>query len=201
MTSRGGKWLARLGSPLVVLLIPVVVVAIRGSWASNTPQDPAGPEDGIVRQLLRTAEGRTVTRAALVVNHPPEAVWARLTDFDHYSETFPTIRSMKFEAGPPAKASADVQTFWGVKHLSGKVTRDDTPARRVLAFEDMAGDANVHVARFIVAPHGSGQSLLVYEVDADVPGYPTVLVRNVLLSRNPTILAALRDALDKRPSP
>src|SRR5262249_13758754 len=131
----------------------------------------------------------------------PDLVWSRLTAFDRFPAMFPTIKSFRVDEGPPTRAILDVQTFWGLKHLEGRMLRDETPARRALTFEDLEGDAQVHLARFTLTGAGNEQSLLVYEVDADVPGYPTPIVRNVFRSRTPMILRTIRDHLDQNPGP
>lgn len=201
MNSRRVKWLTRLGSPLLFLLILTAVVWVRGTWADEYANDPAAPEEGITCQLFQSHDGRKVVRAAVVLNHRPEVVWSRLTAFDRYPIMFPTVKSFRVDAGPPERAVLDVQSFWGVKHLEGRMTRDDHPDRHVLTFEELDGDAQVHLARFTLTPRPGGQSLLVYEVDADVPGYPAAIVRNVFRSRNPAILRTIRDHLDQNPGP
>ena len=57
MKGRTVKWLTRLGSPLLLLLILAVVVLIRGTWADTVLHDPTAPEDGITCQLFLTPDG------------------------------------------------------------------------------------------------------------------------------------------------
>src|SRR5262245_22973753 len=196
MKGRTVKWLTRLGSPLLLLLILAVVVLVRGTWADSTPRDPAVPEDGITCQLFQLPDGRKVVRASVVLNHKPDLVWSRLTAFDRFPAMFPTVKTFRVDDGPTTRAILAVQTFWALKHLEGRMSREESPARRVLTFEDLDGDAQVYLARFTLTSRENGQSLLVYEVDADVPGYPTPIVRNVFRSRNPMILRTIRDHLD-----
>src|SRR5207248_762559 len=161
MKGRTVKWLTRLGSPLLLLLILAAIVLVRGTWADSEPLTPAAPEEGITSQLYESPDGRKVVRAAVVLNHTLESVWSRLTAFDRYPAMFPTVKAFRVDTGPPERAILDVQTFWGVKHLEGHMTRDDHPDRHILTFEDLEGDAQVRVARFTLTRRPGGQTLVV----------------------------------------
>ena len=201
MKTRSTKWLTRLGSPLLLLLVLVLVVVVRGTWASADPKNPISPEDGVTCQLFEGADGRKVVRAAVVLNQPLENVWPRLANVEQYPEMFTTIHNFQIDPAQPNRVKIDVQTFWGMKHLEGKMKREDSGGKHVLTFEDLQGGADVHLLRLTLTGHGEKQSLLVYEVDADVPGYPTFLVRNVFRSRNAAVLRMIRDYFDQYPNP
>ena len=104
MKTRSVKWLTRLGSPVLLLLVLAGVIVFRGTWTTNEPKNPTAPEDGVTCQLFRGPDGRAVVRAAIVLDHAPEVVWSRLTAFERFPDMFATVKSFQVDAGSPARA-------------------------------------------------------------------------------------------------
>src|SRR5262245_39708871 len=80
-----------------VLLLLLVVAIIRGSWADKVPKDPTGPEEGVICRLYQPPEGPWQVRCAMVLDASPERVWKVVTDYDHFEDIFPTLKSASAE--------------------------------------------------------------------------------------------------------
>src|SRR5207249_2410799 len=83
---------------LLGLLLAVFLFGyIRGTWADKEPHGAGSPEDGVVCQLYQPPEGPWQVRCSMVLKHPPEKVWAVLTDYDNFADIFPTLASCEAE--------------------------------------------------------------------------------------------------------
>ena len=92
------------------IVIPLVFIAgvsafliwgiVRGNWSDTQPRNPSSTADGVMAQLLRTAEGRKQIHASVIVSAPPERVWKVVTDYDHFSDVFPNIGTVERRARP-----------------------------------------------------------------------------------------------------
>lgn len=187
------------------VVIPLVIVGVlgaallwayvRGTWADSAARDPAGPDDGVVVQLLRTADGHTTVRCAAVVDRPAEKVWAVVTDYDHYGEIFPTLASAPVRVTPEAGGVVRLQgvagSWLGDWPFDIRIAHEETAEKRVASWNGAGGDIVVNRGSFTVTPHGAGQALLVYSLEVELASYPNFIVRNVLLSRQPGVLRAL----------
>src|SRR5436309_1487008 len=84
----------RIGIPAVLIGVVMALLLwgiIRGNWTDPESRDPSSAADGVVTQLLRTAEGRKLIRAAVIVRATPDRVWKVVTDYDHFADVFPNI--------------------------------------------------------------------------------------------------------------
>src|SRR5215470_11648196 len=93
-----------------VAVLLLIVGTIRGNWTDAEPRNPSSAADGVVTQILRTPEGRKQIRCATIVASSPEQVWKVVTDYDHFSEIFPNIRTSKGVRDPDGRL-----------HLTGEV--------------------------------------------------------------------------------
>jgi hypothetical protein len=188
----------------VVLAVVLVAAVVRGTWADTTPKNPATAADGIVTQLYQAPDGHKQVRCAVILDYPAEEVWATVTDYDHYAAIFPTLESVR------AEPAAD-----GGHHLTGTarsvlgnwpfdvVFRNDEDAGKkyVASWDGGSGAVRVLRGSWTVTPAGPGQTLLVFTSEAEVAGYPNWAVRNVLLSRQPRVVAAVGAQLPRTQAP
>src|SRR5688500_8980446 len=84
---------------VAVNLIVGLAAFVRGTWA-GPPHDPARVEDGPAAQVVRLADGTRQVRASVRLAYPPEAVWAAITDYEHYGEICSFLHAAEVEQGP-----------------------------------------------------------------------------------------------------
>src|SRR5437879_12511182 len=88
----------RFAIPTVFIGVVAVLLLwgiIRGNWTDAEKRNPSSPADGVMIQLLRDTAGRKQTRAAVIVSAFPERVWKVVTNYDHFSDVFPTLGTSK----------------------------------------------------------------------------------------------------------
>ncbi|WP_329071153.1 SRPBCC family protein [Streptomyces sp. NBC_01429] len=134
----------------------------------NTNPDPRphpDPDPGLDNATLTTADGRTALRMERGLAHPPERVWAALTDPAALGKWFPATVALDLAPGgrmdfrfPGADAAADGMTgtvtdaeeprlfafTWGTDHLSWSIAPDGAGSRLTLVhtFGDLPGAAS-----------------------------------------------------------
>jgi len=172
---------------------------VRGTWADTVPHDPKSSAEGVVCQLYRTPEGHTPVRCAAVIDRSLGEVWKVVTDYDHYGDIFPTLRS-----APVVVVRDDA----GHYHLSGvassvlgdwpfdiRIRHEESPEKKSASWDNAAGDVRLNRGSFVLTPLGADRTLLVYSLEVEIASYPNFLVRNVLLSRQPGVMKGLIERL------
>jgi hypothetical protein len=188
---------------LSLLLILFIVFYIRGTWSDSEPRDPKSSSEGIICRLYQPPEGDWQVRCSMVLDDPPEKVWDVVTDYDHFTDIFPTLESCS--AGP---ISGGIRN-WEV-HLSGSarsaigtwpfdidVQNEVEPRGGHSHWEGESGDVKKIAGSWTVTPAGEGKTLLVYASHIDIKHYPKWVVVNALLWRQPKVMQAVADWLDK----
>jgi hypothetical protein len=188
------RWLI-CGSLLAIFAVLLVWAYVRGTWADTTPRDPASAADGVVCHLYRTPEGHTPTRCAVVLEYPVDQVWKVVTDYAHYHEIFPTLSST------PVKVVVDPD---GRHHLTGvagsvlgdwpfevRIAEEKLPAKYAASWKESGGDVLLNRGSWVLTPKDGGKTLLVYSLEVELRKYPTFLVRNILISRQPGVVEAV----------
>jgi uncharacterized protein YndB with AHSA1/START domain len=175
-------------------LLLMLAAYIRGTWADTAPRNPTSPADGVVCQLLQTPDGAKQVRCAAVLDAAPESVWRVVTDYEHFPEVFPTIATA---TARPLGDGRNHLTFGlstpiGQLPVEAEIRHEETPDRFVASWDQPSGQVVVNRGSWVVTPAGSGRTLLVYTLDVKVRPYPDFVVRNVLLSRQPSIVDAVR---------
>jgi len=190
----------RILIPLALLVILSSLFAalwIRGTVAETTERNPTSPADGVVTQLLLAADGRKVVRCAVVVEDPVERVWKAVTDYAQFEKTFPTIQGVQssVEADGRHRLVCEVSSILGSWPIDVRIRHEETPARYVASWDEPSGDVVVNRGSWTLLPAPGGMTLVVYTLDVEVRPFPGFLVRAVLLSRQKTVLTALKDHL------
>jgi uncharacterized protein YndB with AHSA1/START domain len=190
-------------------LIPAVVAAllvlfligaiVRGTWADTVAKDPATSAEGVTCQVFQVGDGPKHVRCALVLDHPIEKVWATVTDYDHFTEIFPTLRSAQAERLPTGKTrlTGEALALYGVWSFDILVSEMETPESRIVSWTGSGGNVSVIQGKWTLTPLGPDRTLLVYASQVEVKGFPDWFVRNVLLHRQPKVMAAVAAWLDQ----
>jgi hypothetical protein len=195
---------------IVLGLIALLVVGayVRGTWADTTPRDPVSVEDGIICQLYQTPEGHKPVRCAVLLDHPIDKVWKVLSNYSEWHEVFPTLASqpLTVQRGVPegdghfgGHVSGVASSLLGDWPFSIHVTEKLLPNERVISWTGGKPNEDVRVIRgsFTLTPREGNKTLLVYSLEVELARYPNFLVRNVLLGRQPGVVRALRERLNK----
>ena len=164
---------------------------VRGSWADGVVKTPTTHKDGLIRQLLLKEDGRKVVRGALVVDATIDAVWRTITDYDHFAEFMPNVASLHSAIDPDGRIrltgiistiAADFPVDLHVKH---------DPATFTTSWDEGTGAFTVNKGHWMLEKHGDAHTLVVYELDIEVKGYPTPVVRALVLHRLKKTLRAV----------
>lgn len=189
---------------LVVVMLLLLWGTIRGNWADSQPRNPSSAADGVVAQLLRT-DGRKQLRAALIIISPPDRVWNVVTNYDHFSEVFPNIRTSKGARDPDGRwhLTGEVRSFVGRWPMDLHVRHEEAPGRSVASWDEPHGAWKVNRGSWVVTQHGPGETLLEYNLELKVSPFPDFVVRAVLLGQLKPIMKAVanqvqRDQLRRR---
>jgi len=198
------RWRKRFlipGIVLGVLLLLLAAAVVRGTWADSEPKDPAGPEDGVVCRLYRPPGGEWQVRCAVVLEQPLEEVWAAVTDYDHFGEIFPTLKSVdEVERRPDGsvRLTGEARSAIGTWPYDIVVTHARDPGRRVASWEGGSGRVRVLRGSWEVKLASRRRTLLVYASHVEIKGYPDWLVVNALLLRQPKVVRAVADWLGRK---
>ncbi|MCI0459378.1 MAG: SRPBCC family protein [Gemmataceae bacterium] len=182
---------------------------IRGTWADSDPRDPTTVEDGIICHIYQTPEGHKPVRCAVLLDRPIDRVWKVLTDYDNWSEVFPTLHEQPIKVTPQAGPREGIRP--SSYHLAGmassvlgswpfgiSVEQSETPEKRVISWSERDhGDVRLNRGSFTLIPKEGGKTLLVYSLEVELARYPNFVVRNVLLNRQPGVVRALMEYLNK----
>jgi uncharacterized protein YndB with AHSA1/START domain len=190
---------------LGTLALFLVGLVIRGTWADAAPRNPKTVEDGIICHLYQDPDGHKQVRCAMILEHPIDEVWAVVTDYDHFAEIFPTVESGTAEylgkghyrwTGVVTSAIGDWPIELEVHNVEGK-------EKMVASWHGTGEGVAFLEGNWTLWPTDKGQTLLVYTSEVELNRLPSFLVRNLLLSRQKTVVAALARAVATRhpPSP
>jgi carbon monoxide dehydrogenase subunit G len=194
------------------VVVPVAILGIvaaaagalwlRGTLAGTAERNPASPAEGVLTQLLLTPEGRKVVRCAAVFAQPPATVWKAVTDYAGFERIFPTVKAVKtgIEADGRHRFACDVTSLLGTWPVDVRIRHEEAPGKYTASWDEPTGDVLVNRGSWTLLPAPGDQTLVVYTLDVEVRRLPGFLVRAVLLSRQRTVVEALRSYLD-RPGP
>jgi len=176
-----------------VAVLLLIVGTIRGNWTDAEPRNPSSPANGVVTQILRTTDGGKKIRCATIVANSPEQVWKVVTDYDHFSEIFPNIRTSKGVRDPDGRwhLTGEVRSIIGHWPMDLHVRHEESAPKFVASWDEPYGSWKVNRGSWVVTPHGSGETLLEYNLELTVSPFPDFVVRSVLLDQLKPILKAV----------
>lgn len=194
------------------ILIPVIVLGVavlfllwlyvRGTWASDTARNPQAAAEGTITQLYRTPAGNTLLRCAIVVDAPPDSVWAVIQDYGKHASFLPYVSSL--EAAPREEGTMRVQgivhsRLWGDWPFTVDVVHKKVSDKEYVASWDNPSDTlPVNRGTWTVTGLGPRQSLIVNALEVEAAGYPTFFVRNLVIHRMHKVVSAMRDEVMRR---
>jgi uncharacterized membrane protein len=188
---------------LVLMLVTFVWAYLRGAVAETEERNPAGPADPPVSQLYRNPDGHVAVRAAVVVPRPREKVWAVVRDFDHYGDVLGAylkdVKATPAEGGGWAvsgEAKSMVVGYWKFEMLAHEDRKGSGPWR-LWWKEESGGEVRLNNGGWTLTELSPDETLLVLELEAEVRGAPTWLLRNFFLYRLRDAVARVKDHLTK----
>ena len=195
------------------IVIPLVFIAgvsafliwgiVRGNWSDTQPRNPSSTADGVMAQLLRTAEGRKQIHASVIVSAPPERVWKVVTDYDHFSDVFPNIGTSKGVRDPDGlwHVTGEVRSFIGRWPMDLHVRYEESAARFVASWDEPRGAWKVNRGSWVVTQHGTGETWLEYNLELKVSPFPDFVVRAVLLGQLKPVVRAVANRVERDQPP
>ena len=176
---------------------------VRGNWSDTQPRNPSSTADGVMAQLLRTAAGRKQIHASVIVSAPPERVWKVVTDYDHFSDVFPNIGTWKGVRDPDGRwhVTGEVRSFIGRWPMDLHVRHEESAARFVAAWDEPHGAWKVNRGSWVVTQHGTGETLLEYNLELKVSPFPDFVVRAVLLGQLKPVVRAVANRVERDQPP
>jgi carbon monoxide dehydrogenase subunit G len=200
----GGRVKKRLVIPAAFLGLALIVfgaVWVRGTAASDVEKNPASSADGVLTQLFLAPDGRKVVRCAALLDHPLPRVWSAVTDYARFETIFPTVRGVQSSVEPDGRHlfRCEVTSILGTWPVEVRIRHQEEPGKHVASWDEPSGDITVNRGNWTLLPASADRTLVVYTLDVEVRGFPAFLIRAVLLSRQKTVVEALRSHLDARP--
>lgn len=194
---------------LLVLIVALLLFAyVRGTWADSKTKDPKTSADGVITQLYQEPNGRKNIRAALVIDAPPAAVWAVVSDYANHDKIFRYVSKSEAARDPDGRyhlTGVAHSSLWGdwpydthVSHIESAGTGEF-----IASWDEPSGPISVNRGSWAVKPAGGAadKTLLVYTLDVEVGGYPPFFVRNLVLDRIGKLMTDVQTAVKKRQSP
>jgi hypothetical protein len=190
----------RLLLPLIFLALlaaAVTATVIRGTWADTTVKDPKTPAEGAICRLYQSPDGRKQVRCARVLDHTAAAVWAVVTDYNHFGEIFPYEKDVKGEPATDGRFHVTgLAHAWpyGSWPFDVYVRHEEKGGQYVATWDNPGGALTQNRGSWTVTALEPGKTLLVFSLELEVRPFPTFYVHNVLLNR----LKAMPEAVDRR---
>ena len=183
---------------LALLLLAAIV---RGTWAGKVEKNPKTPADGIVTQLFEEA-GQKQIRCAMLVDFPMDKVWKAVTDYDHFTSIFPILKSAKatHEMDDKFHFTGTAGTIFGDFPFEARVNHEQSKEQCTAWWDNPSGNLKRNRGRWVLTSMAANTTLVAYSLELEVAPYPTFFVRNVLLSRQKTVLRSLNTWLKNNAS-
>lgn len=183
---------------LVVLLGAFVVLYVRGTWADDIEKNPATAAEGTQTQLWRDKEGEIWVRCAIIVDAPAKQVWSVVSDHGEHARYLPyvsEVSAQKMEDGRILIKGVAHSRLWGDWPYESRVTHEKVEGKGYIAHwdEKAEGALGLNRGRWEVRELEPGKTLLVFSLQAEAEGYPSFLIRNILMDRMHAVVKAMRE--------
>jgi len=192
----------RIGIPVLLIAMVAGLLlwgTIRGNWTDSEARNPASAADGVVTQLLRTADGRKPIRAAVVVNVSPDRFWKVVTNYDHFAEIFPNVSASHGVLDPDGRwhVTGEVHSLVGHWPMELHVQHVESPVGCTASWDEPHGVWTVNRGSWGVTQIGPEKTLLQYNLELKVSPFPAFVVRAVLLDQLKTVLRAVANRAER----
>ena len=199
----------RIYLPLILLMLLLGVAVgfyVRGTWADTVEKNPASPEEGTVTQLFQKPNGNVVVRCAVIVDAPPQEVWAVVTGYDKHKDFLPYVSKVKAVKQADGRYLIDGiahSRLWGDWPFQSLTKHVEAPERGEYAAvwsEEDVGEFLYDRGSWTLKPTDSArkQTLLVFSGQIELKRFPNFIVRNIIMDRLHTVLKAMRDETLRR---
>ena len=150
----------------------------------------------VIRASLDASARRGTVRAAMLVDAPPDVVFASMTRCADALKYVPHLRVCRFREVAPdsswALVEQEIDFGWYAPRLR-YVLRADLVPDQSISFRQVSGDFKANEGRWELEPAEGERTLLRYRVYIDPPGYvPNWLARSTFKRELPQMLADLR---------
>jgi hypothetical protein len=170
-----------------VLVIAGLGVVVRGTWAARVAVDPVSVAEGPVCQLVEDGDRGIVARCAVRLPHPPDEVWAAITDYENYGDICPYVHAGQIDYDPAGPTRIDACAAsglgWSVPFTAQMRFEQNLDEYASSWDEPPQGDVLVNRGRWIVLPVGARETLLSLHMEVQVRGVPDFLMRQLSLHR------------------
>ena len=207
--SRPKRVKRRIYIPLILLALFVALAVgffVRGAWADTVESNPTSPADGAVTQLLRKKNDNVVVRCAVIVDAPPQEVWAVVSGYDKHGDFLPYLSKVAATKRPDGRVQIDgvahsrIWGDWPFQSVAKHEESDEDGIYSASWSEEDVDEFKVNRGGWDVAPWGKTgkQALLVFTLQVDLKSCPNFVVRNIIMDRVSSVLSAMRDETLKR---
>ena len=130
---------------------------------------------------------------------PPERIWKLVTDYDHFSEVFPNIGTAKGVRDSDGRwhVTGEVRSIVGRWPMDLHVRHEESAARFVASWDEPHGAWKVNRGSWVVTQHGTGETLLEYNLELKVSPFPDFVVRAVLLGQLKPVMRAVANRVER----
>jgi hypothetical protein len=191
-----------IGAAIVTTLliaVPTLGLYMRGTRAGSL-EDPTSPEQGARCGLIRRGDAVPV-RCAMIVQAPPDRVWAIIADYRRFADLFDSrVWRLGFDRVEPDGSDGfhvvgAVRSVLGTWPIDVRMRHAEQGGVRTASWDASDGwDANR--GGWSVAPAADGRTLLAYELEVRTRRAPTFLVNDVLLDQLPHMLRTVARAAE-----
>jgi uncharacterized protein YndB with AHSA1/START domain len=191
--------------PLALLalgLLALLIVYIRGTWATTQPHNPTSVSEGPVCQVFQNPKGGKAVRCAILLPYPRQRVWDVVTDYGHYSDFLPYLKDTE---------AARKGDLWELRGQAASAVSGDWPFNITITEEKESvpwrvwwdnrptqGAVAVNRGSWELTESSPNQTLLVLTLQAEVHSTPTFFLRNILLYRLKQVVRALEKRLQSQ---
>lgn len=189
---------------LLFVLITVVWAYLRGTSAETEEHNPNSATDPPVSQLHRSGSGHTAVRAAVIIAQPRQKVWEVVSDFDRYGDVLGDyvrdVKATKNQDGTWAvkgEAKALFSGYWTFE-MTARAENEQGRPWRLWWQEQGDGEVRLNRGAWTLTELTPNETLLALELEAEVKGAPTWVLRNFFLYRLREAVAAVKKHVEAK---